>query len=253
MFRAGKSKPAKKGKKGSIPARTWDILTLVVVVITLMLCSIFAMILANPYGGLNPFPPATPLPTMFIPTSTPTLPPLPATWTPTPTIEPTASNTPRPTITLVPTSTLFVATSAATATNTTRPTVTPRPTGVPYTSTVSALDSATYRPDTSCTWSGVAGQVLDANNSPVIGLIVKMGGYIPSKTIYPEQTVLSGLAPAYGPSGFEFPLDVPPEASKNTLWIQLFDQSGAAISEKITLTTYKDCAKNLIFVRFKAK
>ncbi len=253
MFRGGKSKPAKKGKKSNVPNKTWDILTLVMIVLTLVLCSIFAMILANPYSGLNPFPPFTAVPTLNLPSPTATLMPLPATWTPTPTVEPTGTNTPRPTITLEPTYTAFVATSGASPTNTPKPTVTPRPTGVPYVSTVSALDSATYRPDTDCTWSGVAGQVLDANNSPVIGLIVKLGGYLPSKTIYPEQVKISGVVPTYGPSGFEFPLEIAPEASKNTLWIQLFDQSGSPISDQIKLITYKDCNKNLVFVRFKAK
>jgi hypothetical protein len=64
---------------------------------------------------------------------------------------------------------------------------------------------------------------------------------------------LTGIATAYGPSGFEFNLGVKPVASKDSLWVQLFDLSGAPLTDQVLLTTYTECDKNLIFVRFQKK
>lgn len=100
----------------------WDILAIILLVATLAVGVVVFQIYADPYGGLNPFPPPT-LPSMLVlPTLTNTPKRLPATWTPTlsaaevqgtirpsstplftvtgfvlPSYTPTASNTPTPT------------------------------------------------------------------------------------------------------------------------------------------------------------
>lgn len=236
------------GRKQSSPDLIWNVLTVAVLVGTLCIAGFFASLILNPYSALNPFPPATPLPTLVPPTWTPIG--LPATWTPTLTVEPTLTDTPHPTFTLEPSATLF---SLATATLAVPPTKTPKPTGVPYTFTTNYYDSTTFRPDTSCSMMLVAGQTLDAGNNPVTGLIVKMGGSLPGKVFNPPSLVLTGTSTAYGPSGFEFNPGVAPVATTKALWVQLFDQSGSPISTQVFLTTYTDCKKNLIFIRFQQK
>jgi hypothetical protein len=249
-----KEKPKVPTKKKANPDLTWDVLTGVMVLMTLCACGFFSSVLMNPQSPLNPFPPSTLVP----PPPTATMTPLgfEPTWTPTASVEPTETATRRPTYTPVATFTLFKIT---TPTLTFTPTITvvasrtPRPTGVPYTATVSYNDSVTFRADTSCASMYVAGQTLDAKNSPVTGLQVKLGGGVPGKTFAPALTTLTGISPIYGPSGFEFDLRVAPVSSSKGLWVQLFDQSGAPLSEQVQLKTYNDCKKNLILVRFQQK
>jgi hypothetical protein len=250
-----KEKPKAPGpKKKASPDLTWNMLTLVMVLMTLCVCGFFVSILQNPYSMLNPFPPNTLIPPP--PTATMTPRGYEPTWTPTPSVEPTETPTRRPTYTPVPSFTPF---SLTTATPTFTPSLTvvasntPRPTGVPYTVTVSWEESTKWRPDTSCASMFVAGKALDSKNSPVTGLQVKLGGSIPGKTFVPALTTLTGISPIYGPSGFEFDLRVAPVASSKGLWVQLFNQSGAPISEQYPLKTYSDCKQNLILVVFKQK
>lgn len=243
--------PAKKKKKAGRDA-LWNILTVVMLVMTLCSCGLFYSIFSNPYSAFNPLQPPTPIPPSLTPTWTPIR--FDPTWTPEPTQPPPPTNTPRPTITLEPTATLFslaTPTPPPSATPVVSPTRTPKPTGLPYGVTVNALESTTYRADTSCATMYVAGQALDSRNNPAMGLIVKLGGSVPGKSF--NETTLTGIAVAYGPGGFEFELGIPPAASKNTLWVQLFDQANAPMSEQIYLTTYAECNRNLIYVRFKQK
>jgi hypothetical protein len=99
----------------------------------------------------------------------------------------------------------------------------------------------------------VAGQSLDSGNNPVIGLIVKLGGSVPGKVFNPPNTALTGIVTAYGPSGFEFNPGMQPVATTNSLWVQLFDQASSPLSNQVFLPTFKDCKKNLIFIRFQQK
>jgi len=236
------------GPKSSSPDTIWNAMTIVMLLGTLCLDGYFTSLLMNPYSFLNPLPPNTPTFTPIPPTWTPIG--LPATWTPTLTVEPTMTNTPRPTYTLEPSATIF---TLATATSLLPPSKTAKPTGVPYASTINYYDSTTFRPDTSCNVMLVAGQTLDGGNNPVTGLIVKMGGSLPGKVFNPPSLVLTGTSTAYGPSGFEFNPGLAPVATNKSVWVQLFDQSGSPISTQVFLTTYTDCKKNLIFVRFQQK
>ncbi|MCD4672970.1 MAG: heparin lyase I family protein [Anaerolineaceae bacterium] len=62
----------------------WDILTILVLLVAVGLIIVFAQIFINPQVAYNPLPPPTMVPTVGIPTSTPTLKSLPPTWTPPP-------------------------------------------------------------------------------------------------------------------------------------------------------------------------
>jgi hypothetical protein len=97
------------------------------------------------------------------------------------------------------------------------------------------------------------GQTLDVKKNPVLGLQIRLGGSVPGKSFNPALTTLTGIVTTYGPSGFEFDLQIAPVTSKESLWLQLYDQSGMPLSEQVFLTTYADCKKNMIYVRFTQK
>ena len=225
----------------------WNILTMVMLLSTLCACGYFYSVFKDPQSWINIFPPDTPTITPIPPTWTPRA--LPPTWTSTVTVQPSPSNTRRPTFTLEPSNTPFM---MASPTSLYTATITPKPTGVPYGATISYHDSTTFRPNSDCTKLLIAGRVMNAKNDPVIGLIVKMGGSLPGKSFAELVQKLSGLEDAYGPSGFEFDTGVEPVASKQTLFVQLFSQDGA-LSTPTFVTTYKDCKKNLVLITFKEK
>jgi hypothetical protein len=239
---------ARSGKNDQL----WNMLSGVMLLLTLCMGGYFLSLFINPQSKLNLFPPATLIPTL--PPASPTPIGLPPTWTPTPTVAPTETPTPRPTITLEPSSTTFVlpsATPRVSPTNTPKGSATPKATGAAYVATVTANDSVLFNPSASCNWAGVAGQVIDKKNAPKIGFQVRLGGFWNNQSV--ELTSLSGVSPQYGQSGFEFVLGDTPLATTKLLWIQLFDQSGSALSEQVYFDTYAECQKNLIVVRFKEK
>ena len=232
----------------------WNVLTILMLLLTVGAGVFIINLVRNPYSRLNPFAPSTPVP----PPATATWTPIgyASTWTPTPTLPPTSTATPRPTFTLVASPTSYkVATSTPVYTPTlaASPTRTPKPTGAPYAITATYNDSTSFNSDSGCSTIYVAGQALDPKNKPVIGLFVKLGGGVPGKTIFPVLTTLTGIDKVYGPSGFEFNLKIAPVASSQSLWIQLVDQADAPLSEQFKLATFKDCKKNLILVRFQQK
>lgn len=243
-------RPTNAVKKRANLDLPYNVLTLVFILITLGLCIVFGTIFSDPYSTLNPFPPATATPTI-----TPTPLGFESTWTPTLTQAPTETITPRPSITIPPTSTLFIlATNTETPlpSDTPTPTRTIRPTGAPYSYKIEYHASTTFRPETTCSDFIVAGSAVDGPQA-IKGLIVKLGGNVPGKSFANPLTNLTGIDLAYGPSGFEFRLGVAPVESNKTLWIQLFNQSAAPISERVYLATYNDCQRNLVLVRFTQK
>ena len=221
---------------------TWNILTLAVLGLTGIIGLVFLVIFINPSAGINPFPPPTAVPTIVLPTITPT--PrytLPATWTPAPTEIPTATPTRRPSMTPVPTNTPF-----GQAQDT--PEVTPVFSFAMQQGSPQAIPNI-IRTDAGCNWLGVAGQAISLNGAPVVGLFIQLGGAFDGQ---PLETRLSmtGTAPEYGRGGFEFVLSDKPAASANTLWVQLLDQSNLPLSEKIFFSTFAECEKNLILINF---
>jgi hypothetical protein len=107
--------------------RLWDVLSILGLLATCGVAAAVLMIFGNPNSSLNLFPPPTEIPTVQIPTATPTRYQLPPTWTPTSDFQVTATlaNTQTP----VPTSTSFtVDTFTPTSTFTNTPTETPEAT-----------------------------------------------------------------------------------------------------------------------------
>ncbi|MCF6277454.1 MAG: hypothetical protein L3J16_01730 [Anaerolineales bacterium] len=226
----------------------FDILAVVLLLASVCLGGYFLTVFANPYSGLNPFPPATPIPPLTFPTATITPLQLDAVWTSTPTIQPTPSFTPRPTWTPFYTPTPFsLFEPTYTPAPPEPPTASPTP-GMPFTATIQQIDATIIHPDTACNWMGVGGTVEDLNKSPILGVVVRVGGTLVGSTV--DYTTVTGVSPAYGKSGFEFVLGEAPLPSTDTMWIRLFDQAGLPLSDEIRFSTSSACNENLVLVRF---
>ncbi|MEO5887760.1 MAG: hypothetical protein ABIQ77_08860 [Anaerolineales bacterium] len=219
----------------------WDILSIVVLLLTACVGAYFVFVFLNPTSSYNVLPPGGRGPQ--VPTLTVTPQQLQATWTPSPTLAVTASNTPRPTFTPFFTSTSF---SLVPPTKTPKPSPTPK---APFSASSSQVESTVIHPDLACNWAGIGGTVVDANNSPVIGTVVVLRGTLNGSTV--EQQTVSGINKEYGPSGFEFVLGNAPVASDKTLYVQLVDLQNIPLSDKIAVVTSSECNKNLVIVRFK--
>lgn len=226
----------------------WNVLTILVLLVTLAVAVVFLVVFINPHAPINPFPPPELPPAAALPTATPTpLIQLPPTWTPSPTSEPTATHTPKPTSTSPPTVTPFSLFPASPT-----PVQTQITTGKPFVvgpGTPLGTSSQAFHPDKGCNWLGVAGQVFDLTGRPLSGLQVRVKGVLAGKPV--DLLSLTGVTAAYGTEGFyEFELNDQPVASHQALWVQLEDQGGLPMSDKITFDTFDNCEKNLIFVNF---
>jgi len=237
------SEPPRR-KKGA--GRVWNVLTILILVTFLCVVSYLALIFFNPNSSLNPFPPPTLNPANA--TATITVTPrftLVPSWTPT-NVFIQITDTPSPTQTPIATNGVVEnPTSAA-----------PVVTGITgvfafelQTGSPSAITGTEFHPDAGCNWSGVAGQATSLNGEAVRGLFVQLGGSMPGEAGM-DNLVMTGLAPHYGPGGFEFTLADKPVASNGTLWIQLLDQQNLPLSDRIYFNTFDDCQKNLIIIFF---
>ena len=237
-----KAKSTRQGNSGLV----WNILTVIVLIMTACVAVVYLNILINPYSTINPFKPPTLPPTYTVPSVTPTSRnELPPTWTPAPTQEPTATSTPRPTSTPLPSPTPINL----------EPSITPTegPTPVYSFSVQPGSPQAIpniYHPELGCNWMGVAGQATGLNGGPATGLIVQVGGNLGGQ-LFETRLSLTGAAPQYGQGGFEISLAEKAMDSNKTLWIQLVDQASNPFSEKLYFDTYADCQKNLIIINFK--
>jgi hypothetical protein len=99
-----------------------------------------------------------------------------------------------------------------------------------------------------CSWEGVAGQVFDLAGIPLQNLILHLEGVWAGKALAVEA--LTGSASQYGPAGYEFVLGTQTLDSTQSLWAQVLDATHKAISARVYLDTYNDCARNLILVNF---
>ena len=230
----------------------WNILTLLVLLGVVCLGSYFIMIFINPQSGINPFPPPTLPVALQFPTETPT--PrgvLPATWTPEPTDPPTEVPTPRSTATLPPTPTFFSLVPGEETSETA--TVEPTAGGMPFVlkgGKYAAIENFAY-PEAGCDWMGVAGRVFDLRDSVILGQQVQLGGVLPGAPGPGDFSLtLTGLATRYGAGFYEFTLANRPIASNGTLWLQVLDQQGLPMSDKVYFDTSAECDKNLILVDF---
>ena len=232
----------KPARPQSRPMQMWDMLSILVLILTACIGAYFVYIFITPNSPFNILPPGGRGPQAPTATATPLQ--LQATWTASPTVELTPSDTPRPTFTPFFTSTPF---SLVPPTKTAKPTSTPK---APFSAGApTQVESTIIHPDLACNWAGIGGTVVDANNSHVIGTVVVLRGTLDGSTI--EQQTVSGINKEYGPSGFEFVIGNAPIASNKTLYVQLVDQQNIPLSDPVQISTSTDCSKNLVMVRFK--
>jgi hypothetical protein len=244
MSGANYSKQTRSGGQGS--AALWNILSLLMVLGALCLGVYFGLIYLMPQTGLNPFPRPTDLVIAVLPSPTATsLNQLPPTWTPTATILPTETATPRPSSTPEFTATAFI---LPTWTNTPTPTATTPPRYELRDGEPDYMDASKVVDNRSCDWMGVGGRVLGADGDGVDGLKVVLGGEYESKAI--NKSATTGSAEDYGTGGFEIQIADGPNNSKETLYVQLFDKAGNALSDRFYFRTYDDCGRNLIRFTF---
>lgn len=104
------------------------------------------------------------------------------------------------------------------------------------------------RLDKGCNWLGVAGQVFEFTQQPVINMVVVISGTLAGVPI--DAIGLTGLATAYGPGGYEIVLADKVVNSSGTLKIQLFDLDGIPQTDPVVLNTLADCQKNLVIFNF---
>jgi len=225
--------------KESLRLDMWDMLSILVLLATLCIGAYFAAIFVSPNASYNPLNPVRNQP----PTPTITQIQPPATWTP------TVGLTETPTLTLVPTFTLEPSpTVVSLITPSATPTATKTP-KAPFSATVTYIDSTIIHPEAACNWQGIAGTIVDASNADMLGIAVRVTGFYNGKS--KNELTVSGIAPAYGKSGFEFFLGTVPVGSDNLLTIQILDQAGLPLSDNIPINTYADCTKNMVLVKFK--
>jgi hypothetical protein len=232
-------------KSASSRLAMWDILSVLVLLMTCGIVVYFGMIFFNPASSMNPLPPVV---VTAYQSPTPTITPLglEPTWTPTPTPVQSPSATLAPTFTPIPSATLFSLTPASAT-----PTVTDTP-KAPFSATVDEVQSDIFPhlQAAACNWQGVGGSVIDANNSDIIGMTVRLVGSYNGTTV--DKITVSGIVTDYGRSGFEFKLGTTPITSKGKLYLQLLDQaSGLPLAENVYIDTSNDCKKNLVLVHFK--
>jgi len=241
----------KPSRPQGTPLQIWDMLSILVLIMTVCLGAYFVLVFINPESSLNLLPPGGR--GSEIPTATTTPLQLEPTWTASPTLALTPSDTPRPTFTPFFTNTPF---------SLVPPTKTPKPTSTPkaafgVVSPPRNVDATLYNPDHGCNWQGVAGAVLDENNADYVQsyFVVVVVGKVNGIPVGPggQSQIVPRTSPQYGLSGWElkFPWNEP-VLSKGELYVQLLDIAGVPMSDKIPINISDKCSENLTLVRFKA-
>lgn len=248
--------------QSSQQARTYNLVTVIMITLTVLVCiGVVLLAVLRPFGGGGGI---AARPTVFaIPTETATLagPTVNPTWTASPTITvtpsptitrtPTVTNTPTPTDTATPTETLTPS-STPTITNTPLPTNTPRPTNTSAPTNTPQpgqeyrqKGSTIYRENKNsagCDWTGIAGEVFNSSGNAKTGVRIRI-----FNDDFSFETV-SGDAPSYGTSGWEYSLSQ--ELIKGDWRVQVVDGSGIALSPTVTVTFKGACNQNLAIVNF---
>jgi hypothetical protein len=178
------------------------------------------------FALLNPFTAPAPGIDVFTPTA------YNESLTPTP-----ALTAPSPTETAVP------------STPTAAPTATPIPAEVYRLQPGSPVYLPFFRqPELGCAWTGVAGQIFDAQGEPVTGIVVVVEGALGDTPV--DAVTVSGAAPAYGPGGYELQLGQQPIAAAGTLSLLLYDLDGVPLIQPLSFDTRAGCTQNLVLINF---
>lgn len=235
-------------RKSKILDLILNVLTGLILLVTIAIISLQITIFLNPNVIFNPFPPYK-LPEALViqyPTQGTIQEVFVPSLTPVPILQPTETIAP----TITPTEIFIDGTPVAEETPL-------DPTETPFSgyfafalqNDINAIESSLIRPNYGCDWVGVAGQVFDLQGRPVVGVRVWLRGTYDNNRI--NLYSLTMESSPYGPSGFEFRLGDEPLNTKGQLSIQLLDQAGIPISERIYFDTFEDCQKNLILINFK--
>ncbi len=230
--------------------RFFDILSIMMLGLTILTIGCYTALAINPYLPINPFPPPTPITLLVLPgpeevagevvTPTPSGPVMPPTWTPTPTF------TPRPTLapSFTPTVTPTPGPTRVFPTRTSTPTPTPLVTRSPYAFTAAVSYETPYY---GCNWAGVGGIVQDLDGKPLADYPIHVwGGGI-------DVVILSGSNTRYGVAGWEQFFNDHPIDAQGIYQVQLHDKNSSnpqPISPKITLNFEALCSKSLASVVF---
>jgi len=100
------------------------------------------------------------------------------------------------------------------------------------------------RSEAGCNWSGIGGQVFNADGQPVTNLVVDIEGKFEGQDVL--FLAITGTAPEIGPGGFVITFTNHPVASEGTMFFQVFNLQGVPQSNQISLTTYASCDQNMI-------
>lgn len=220
---------------------------LTVLVWLLMACMVmgFISVYVNPGSALNLLQPGrSPTLASFVVLPTMTASPQPsATVEELPTATPTSippTVTPSPTATLVPTETSTPGPTPTATIHSLYPFI--------QRGEIKVIDAATF-PDHDACRLWVAGQAYDLQGAPMTGITVMLGGSLNYKALY--QLSLTGTALQYGQAGYEFTVSDSPAASKDAVWVQLFDQAMIPLSSRVYFNTSGDCTQNLVLINFR--
>jgi len=223
----------RKPRRNPLP---YNLVTLLLLLLTCSLVVYIGLIWQNPYSVLNPLAPPTLLPRIITATYT-------VTWTltPSPTLTPSRTLPPSQTFTPAPTTTFTPVFIEGFST----PFGTPPGDAVVYPYAL-ANDRLIYltNPDGrgGCRWSSIAGSVVDANGVAVEGYGIRIVGE------GVDETIATGSSPGFGPGGFELPLST--SAQDATFIAQLLDPTGFPASPVYTVETRSDCTQNIAAMRF---
>lgn len=226
----------------------WNVLTLIIMLAMVLTLIVQLTIFTNPYAIFNPFPPVEIPELVSIPTATLSV------SEPTPIIMPTDLPTELPVGSPTPKATDIIEIQDGTLVVETPVLV---PTETPFVgyyafaiqNEPNTITSTIFKPDLECKWTGVAGQVFDLQGRPVKGIRVWLRGTFDNKSI--DYLGLTLESSPYGPSGFEFTLGETPKNTTEKLYLQLLDQAGIPISDRVYFDTFEDCDKNLILINFR--
>lgn len=157
------------------------------------------------------------------------------------------------TLTTSPPSATIESTQSPIATSTPHPTGTPTNTPTPPPDFILQLGSPraipnVFRPELGCNWMGIAGQVFGPDESPLLNIVVEVGGALAGE---PYMGLgMTGSTPFFGIGGFEVTLADHPLATHGTLWVELYGLDGQILTERIYFDTYDSCEQNLIIMNF---
>ncbi len=204
--------------------RTLEVITIIILLLTVLTAMVYVAIGVNPYIFLNPFPPPRPgqttagqqsagIAALPAETATPTFPP---TWTPTLTNTPTMTKTPTPTGTPTATATP-TATHTPPPTSTSLPPATRRPPPPPTPTPPPPFEFVQLLVGPNCQWAGFHGIIWGANDLPLSGVQVK---------VWNEEGWWT-LSSASDINGI-YQAPIPYDKAKGRWWLQVWANNGPA-------------------------